>query len=244
VPTASTGFTGFRPAALTFFRGLARHNDKAWFEDHREAWEREVRDPMRALVEEVDDGLARLAPELLGDPKRSLFRLHRDTRFSKDKKPFKTNAACQFFHQGAGRGAGQSAATPAAGLYFQLAPGDCLVAAGIWMPPPPALVRLRDALAEDPTGFARLVRAAPFKRAYGALDTEAMLVRMPRGYAEDHPAAAWLRYRSFTVARVLPDAQVLGPGLPRLLLRHFTPAIPFVRWLNTALGHPPRDRRW
>ncbi len=119
--TAAARFAGFRPEALGFLRRLKRNNRREWFERNRAVYETEVRDPMRALVEEMDVRLARLAPELTGDPRHSIFRIHRDVRFSADKSPYKTNAACQFYHQDAGRGAGQDAQGAGAGLYFQLA---------------------------------------------------------------------------------------------------------------------------
>ena len=86
------GFGGFRPAAFRFLRDLGRNNDKAWFEANREVYERAVRDPMRRLVEALDDNLRSIAPEIVGDPKRSMFRIHRDVRFSRNKSPYKTNA--------------------------------------------------------------------------------------------------------------------------------------------------------
>jgi uncharacterized protein (TIGR02453 family) len=86
------GFGGFRPAAFRFLRDLGRNNDKAWFEANREVYEREVREPMRRLVETLDAKLRSIAPEIVGDPKRSMFRIHRDIRFSRDKSPYKTNS--------------------------------------------------------------------------------------------------------------------------------------------------------
>ena len=91
----------FSPAALRFFRQLKAHNDKTWFEAHRGEYEREVRDPMRDLVSEMDARFARSAPEIGGDPKRSMFRIYRDIRFSKDKSPYKTNGGCWFNHRAA-----------------------------------------------------------------------------------------------------------------------------------------------
>ncbi len=243
MPPAPDRFEGFRPAALRFLRELARHNERPWFEANRLRYEQEVRAPLRALVDEMDVRLARLAPELVGDPRRSVFRIHRDVRFSRDKSPYKTNAACHFFHRDGRHSAGREAEGAGAGLYFQLAPGDCFAAAGIWMPPRPTLGRLRDALAEDWEGFEAIVRAAAFRRTAGALDTEAVLTRMPRGFAPDHPAAGWLRYQSFTVTIPLADDEALGPGLPDRLVRAWKPVLPFVRWLNAALGLAPAERR-
>ena len=240
----ATDFTGFRPGALAFLRRLRRNNTRAWFERNRPVYETEVRDPMRALVEEMDVRLARLAPELTGDPRRSVFRIHRDVRFSPDKSPYKTNAACQFFHHDAGRGAGQDAEGAGAGLYFQLADGDCFVAGGIWMPARPALEKIREAIADEPEALDRIVRAAAFRRRFGELDREAMLTRLPRGYAPDHPAARWLRFKSFTATRPLAASAVTGAGLPGALERDFAALLPLVRWLNAAIGYRAWDRRY
>ena len=226
----------FTPASLAFLRGLARHNNKPWFEAHRESYENDIRAPMRALIEEMDVRLARLAPEITGDPKRSMFRINRDIRFSKDKSPYKTHAACWFRHLDASHKVGGEADEGSAGLYFHLQPGKSFVGAGIWMPPRPTLNKIRDAIAEDHRGVARVVENPRSWRRFGGLDDGAMLKRMPRGFADDHPAAKWLRYQSFTIGRELSDKQVLGPGLVRLLEADFTLMMPLVRWLNSALG--------
>ena len=230
-------FSGFGPGAARFFRSLARHNDRAWFERHRARWEVEVRDPLRALVEEMDVRLARLAPEMVGDPKRSIFRLHRDVRFSADKAPFKTYAAAQFYHRDAGRGAGTDAAGAGAAFYLHVGDRDSLVAGGLWTPARPALDAVRAAIADDPGGFEAIVTAPSFCRRFGTLEEEEMLKRMPRGYDETHPAARWLRYRSFTGWRPLTAAEVESPRLAQTLERDFTALLPLVRWLNAAIGY-------
>ena len=238
------GFGGFGREALAFLRRLKRNNRRDWFERNRSIYELEVRDPMRVLVEEMDVRLAGIAPEITGDPSHSLFRIHRDIRFSADKSPYKTWAACQFYHQDAGRGAGQDAQGAGAGLYFQMAEGDCFVAGGMWMPARPALDRIREAIADDPKPFERLLRAPAFRRRFGRLDAEAMLKRMPRGYGDDHAAARWLRYRSFTATRMMPEREVLSPRLPAILARDFAALVPLVRWLNAAIGYKTWDRRF
>src|SRR5207245_9052362 len=154
------------PATFHFFRGLARHNAKPWFEAHRGEYEETVREPMRALIEEMDVRLARFAPEITGDPKRSMFRIYRDIRFSKDKSPYKTHAACWFYHRDADARVGGDAEGGGAGFYFHIAPGGSFVGAGIWMPSLPILNRLGDALAEDGTGFERVMYARHY---YGDL---------------------------------------------------------------------------
>jgi uncharacterized protein (TIGR02453 family) len=241
---STTEFRGFGPGALKFLRGLTRHNDRDWFERHRAVYETEVRDPLRALVEEMDVRLARLAPELVGDPRRSIFRIHRDVRFSKDKSPYKTNAACQFYHHDAGRGAGQDAEGAGAGLYFQLADGECFVAGGIWMPARPALEKIREAVAAEPEALDRIVGTAGFRRRFGSLSDEAMLTRLPRGYAEGHPAERWLRYKSFTASRMLTEREVTSPRLAATIGRDFAALVPLVRWLNGAIGYRMWERRY
>jgi uncharacterized protein (TIGR02453 family) len=232
----------FTPRALQFLRGLARHNEKPWFEAHRDEYEAEVREPMRELIEDLDTRFARFAPEIGGDPKRSMFRIYRDIRFSKDKSPYKTHAACWFHHLNAARSVGSEADAGSAGYYFHLEPGGrSMIGAGIWMPPRPQLKRLRDAIAKEPKEFDRMARSIP--RRFGGLDDEGALKRMPRGYAEDHPAAQWLRFQSFTSGRTLTDAQVVSPSLGALLAREYEALLPLVRWLNGALGFRPASRR-
>jgi uncharacterized protein (TIGR02453 family) len=233
----------FTPAALRFLRGLARNNAKPWFERHKPDYERDVRLPMRELIEEMDVRFARFAPEFTGDPKRSMFRIHRDVRFSRDKSPYKTHAASWFRHRDADHRVGAAAEGGGAGFYFHLEPGASFVGGGIWMPPRPVLNRLREGLADDLRGFERIVRAAAFRRRFGNLSDESMLKRVPRGFAEDHPAARWLRYQSFTVGRTLTDAQVTGSRLATLIETNFTAMLPLVRWLNGRLGLKGAARR-
>src|SRR5947208_6421748 len=226
----------FTPASLAFLRGLARHNNKPWFEAHRESYENDVRAPMRALIEEMDVRLARLAPEITGDPKRSMFRINRDIRFSTDKSPYKTHAACWFRHLDASHKVGGEADEGSAGLYFHLQPGKSFVGAGIWMPPRPTLNKIRDAIAEDHRAVARVVENPRSRRRFGGLDDGAMLTRMAPGFGADHPAAKWLRYQSVSIGRELSDMQLPGAAVLRLVEAEFTLMMPLVRWLNSALG--------
>src|SRR5437763_16436606 len=233
----------FSTATLTFLRGLKRHNDRAWFEAHRPEYEAVVQQPMRHLIDEMDVRLARLAPEIIGDPKRSLFRIYRDIRFSADKSPYKTRAACWFYHRDGSRAVGREAAGGGAGFYFQIAPGNCFAAGGMWMPPREALNQLRDAIAENPKRFERIVTDRRVVRRFGGLSDEAMLTRVPRGYAADHPAARWLRFQSFTLGRALTDAQAVSARLPALLGADFRLLVPLVRWINGVLGLKTAERR-
>ena len=226
----------FTQAALRFFKGLERNNNKAWFEAHRDEYENEVRAPMRDLIEDMNARFARFAPEIQGDPKRSMFRINRDIRFSKNKSPYKTHAACWFNHRSASTKVGSEANEGSAGFYFHLQPGRSSLGAGLWMPPRPQLNTLREAIAEDPDGFERMVRG--LTKRFGGISAEhGVLKRMPRGYPEDHPAAKWLKYQSFTSGRTLADSEVIGPKLPALLARQFEGLLPLVRWINGALGY-------
>lgn len=234
---------GFTRDALTFLRALRRNNRREWFTAQRERYEANVRRPLVALVEEMDARFARFAPEMVGDPRRSVFRIHRDVRFSADKSPYKTHAACWFFHRDAGKGVGGTNPHGGAGFYFHIEPEASIVAAGLWMPPPESLRRVRQALAADHMGFLKAVRARAVARRFGALSDEAVLRRVPRGFDPEHPAAEWLRYRSFTVSRELSPDELLSPALADTLERDYRLLLPFVRWLNGACGFPPAERR-
>ena len=194
-------------------------------------------------MEELDAAFGTIAPEIVGDPKRSLFRINRDIRFSKDKSPYKTNAGCWFYHQDAGRGVGQDADDGGAGFYFHIDGKTAFVAGGIWMPSRQSLAKLRDRLADDWRPFSRLVEAPPFRRRFGAFTSEAMLTRVPRGFAPDHPAAKWLRFQSFTASRDLPSADLLTPKLVGKIARDFEALVPMVRWINESLGFKPAKSR-
>ncbi len=226
----------FTAETLRFLRGLARHNARPWFEAHREDYQRHVREPIGELVEEMAIRMQSFAPEMTGDPKRSVFRIHRDIRFSKDKSPYKTHAACWFYHRDGHGRVGREAEGGSAGFYFHVEPGASLVAGGLWMPPRRDLQRLRAAIAADPPGFERLVTEPRVRRHYGGLDEDAMLKRVPRGYPPDHPAARWLRHQSFTLGRALGDAEVTSARISSRIAADFQRMLPLVRWLNSTLG--------
>lgn len=233
----------FGSEALAFFRGLKRNNAKTWFEAQRDDYERHVKEPMAVLVREMDARFGEFAPEFVGEPKRSMFRLNRDIRFSSDKSPYKTHAACWFFHGGGSSKVGREAHGGGAGFYFHLEPGASLAGGGCWMPPRPALKRFRAAIAAEPRAFERLVLAPALRRRFGGLSEDSVLKRMPRGYDEGHPAARWLKYQSFTVSRSLTDAQVTSGRLTATLEGDYAAMLPLVRWLNGVLGLAPLRNR-
>ena len=235
----------FSTETLTFLRGLKRHNDRVWFEAHRAEYEAVVKRPMRELIEEMDVRMARFAPELVGDAKRSMFRIYRDIRFSPDKSPYKTHASCWFFHRDGSRAVGREAGGEGAGagFYVQIAPGDSFVGGGMWMPPRDALLKLREAIADDPKRFTKIVTDRRLVRRFGGLSEEAVLRRVPRGFAPDHAAARWLKFQSFVMGRALTDAQAVSARLPVVLEADFRLMLPLVRWINGVLGLRAADRR-
>lgn len=239
----ATEFDGFRPAAQGFLRSLKRNNDREWFAAHRETYESELRAPLAALVEEMDVRFATFAPEIVGDPKSSPFRIHRDVRFSSDKSPYKTNVACWLHHVDAGRGVGTAAAHGGAGFYFHMEGTRASLGGGIWMPPRPTLRRIREVIDEDHRPLTKILRDPAVKKKFGGLAEENMLTRMPRGYADDHPAAELLRHQSYTLGRELTEREVLSPKLPDLLAKEYAQLLPLVRWLNGALGLRTLARR-
>ena len=236
-------FDGFPLASFTFLKGLAANNEREWFEARRETYELSLREPMKALIEEMDARLATIAPEITGTVRGSMFRIHRDIRFSKNKAPYKTNAACWFFHRDSKGNVGQDAVHGGAGMYFHLEPRACFAGGGVWMPPAPVLKRIRGALEVGHEEFRGIIGAKAFRVLLGTLSTEAVLKRMPRGYDPTHPAGEWLRYQSFTAGCPLTQAEVTSAALADRLEQIYRTLTPFVRWLNTAIGFRPHSSR-
>jgi uncharacterized protein (TIGR02453 family) len=217
----------FTPRALTFLRSLKKNNDRAWFAEHREAYERDVRAPMIALVERLAIDLKRFAPDLAASPRTSLFRIYRDTRFSGDKSPFKTQVGAVFPHRGLPRHAG-------AGLYLEIGPSGTMIAGGIYMPQTPELHALREHLAGNYARFRALVESPVFLRTAGPLNGDS-LKRVPRGYPAEHPAAEYLKLRQFLFGRNYPAAFAVDPGFYREVVRLFERMAPVIHFLNEPL---------
>ncbi len=238
-----TIFPGFTPEALAFLRQLKRNNDREWFKARKAQFDALLLRPMQLFVEEMDVRLARAVPEIHGSPKRSIFRIYRDTRFSMDKSPYKTHLACWFPHRRASHGVGTETHGAGAGYYFHLEPRASIVAGGIWMPSRPALGAIRDRIAERGGELARLLRARALSARFGELSREGKLTRSPRGYPADHRHGDLLRHVSFTLSAPVDDDEVLSAELPRRVERDFVAMRPLVRWLNDALGYPASSSR-
>ena len=143
----------------------------------------------------------------------------------------------------AGRGVGTAAPHGGAGFYFHMEADRASIGGGIWMPPRPTLQRIREVIDDDHRPLAKVLADPARKRKYGGLDEENMLTRMPRGYAESHPAAALLRHQSYTIGRELKQADLFSAKLPDLLAKEYAMMLPLVRWINGALGLRTLARR-
>lgn len=216
----------FTPKTLAFLRSLKRNNDRAWFHANRERYEQHVRTPMTMVIERLANDFQKFAPELNADPKVSLFRPWRDTRFSDDKKPLKTHVAATFPHRVLGRMNG-------AGLYFEVAPTWVWIGGGIYSPDTSQLQLLREHIADNHRELDRIVRAAGLRR-LGGLQGD-RLTRVPRGFAKDHPAADYLQFKQFLGFREEPAAFATRPDFYRQLVQTFKQLTPLVQFLNAPL---------
>jgi len=217
----------FPASGLAFLRSLARNNDREWFRARKERYEREVHGPMVALVEQLDRDFRSFAPELVAVPKRSIFRIYRDTRFSEDKSPLKTSIAAAFPHHALPRHAG-------AGLYLEVGPKSLLLAGGMYAPTSAELRAIRAHIAGNLTRLRSIVESPAFKRETGGL-RGASLSRMPLGFPADHRAAAFLKMKQFLIWRELPPATTTSPRFYSTVLKVFRASAPLVRFLNEPL---------
>jgi len=237
----------FTPKTLSFLRALKRNNDREWFRAHKADYERHVRGPMIDVLARLEVDLSTFAPELISDPKVSLYRIYRDTRFSSDKSPLKTAIGAHFPTRGFPRGEG-------AGLYFEVAPGWVWMGGGLYMPTSSDLHAIREEIASTHPRLHRVVTAAPFARAVGELGGE-RLTRVPRGYPKEHRAAHYLQFKQFLAGCEHEPAFATSPRFYAELLRVFKAVTPLVRFLNRPLlerlrhaplsldDSPPRGRR-
>jgi uncharacterized protein (TIGR02453 family) len=219
--------TPFTSKTLSFLRSLKRNNNRDWFRARKDQYEAHVRGPMVDVVERLARDLPAFAPELIASPKKSLFRIYRDTRFSNDKKPLKTHAAAVFRTR-------QLPWPQGAGLYFEIAGGWVWIGGGMWRPEQPELVRIRAYISETWPEIQDITRAARFRRRFEQLAGETM-TRVPRGYRADHPAAEFLKYRQFYGGAEFPASLAHSREFYPTLIATFKALMPLVRFLNAAL---------
>jgi uncharacterized protein (TIGR02453 family) len=213
-------FPGFTEAGLQFLRDLALHNEREWFKPRKQTFEDELLDPARCLVADFAREAAHRGLPLTGDPKRAIFRIYRDTRFSKDKRPYKTHVGLVLTRTG---GKGEEGV-----LYVHVEPGGSFIGAGFWHPDRDLLRRLRAHIAEDPEGW--LALAERLEASGMPIVPEESLTRMPRGFEDfaESPVAPWLKGRSLLVSRDVPDEALLEPSFTQTVLDVAEAALPFL----------------
>jgi uncharacterized protein (TIGR02453 family) len=221
----------FTKKSLAFLRALKRNNDRDWFRARKADYEQHLRSPMIELLARLASDLPAFAPDLVADPRVSLFRIYRDTRFSADKAPLKTNIAAHMPSRRLPKGVG-------AGLYFEVAPRWVWIGGGSYRPDADELRAFRSSIAERHRSFSRIVHARTFVETAGGLDGE-QLTRVPRGYATDHPAAAYLKHKQFIAGREFPAEFALEPRFYAELLGIFRAIAPLVAFLNAAMVKVP-----
>jgi uncharacterized protein (TIGR02453 family) len=220
-------FAGFGPNALPFFKALKFHQSREWFEANRETYESAVKGPMGDLVEDVAERLIQAKLPIKGDRKSSLFRIHRDIRFSANKDPYKTNSGVVLSRSGNKNDPGL--------LYFHLSPEECFFAAGFYAPDPAKLTRLRTAATRSPKGFKAM--AAKLKKTGLALSIEDSLKRAPRGFEaiDDPEIAAATRLKSMICLRPVDEAAIASPALADDFCAFAADALPLLKWGWEAL---------
>jgi len=217
----------FTEKSLKFLRDLKRNNRREWFEARREIYERELKQPMLVLIETVMGGMVEYAPGHLRPPQKCMLRIYRDTRFSSDKTPYKTHVSAWWTRNGLEK-------TSGGGYYLHVSPTELVLAAGVYMPPKEQLFAIRTHLREHHEEFKRLIDQKKLRKAM-TLHDPMPLTRTPKGFAPDHPASEWIRWRQWGVIASLPAEEALKPGLPALVSRHFRLAQPLVDFLNQPL---------
>jgi len=221
----SSPFPGFPREALQFFRGLARNNRREWFLPRKPLFEEKVKEPMRQLVDAVNVALHEFAPEYETDPDRAIFRIYRDVRFSKDKKPYKEQIAATFRRHGAAHHQG--------GFYFAVSHKTVAIGGGVYAPDPEHLLAIRQHIAERHEEFRRILAARDVRRLFGNLEGE-QLWRVPRGFAADHPAADLLRFKYYILFKQLPPSLATSPKLYKEIVDRFRVMVPFLRFLTAS----------
>jgi uncharacterized protein (TIGR02453 family) len=223
--------THFTPEALKFLRGLARNNDRAWFDPRKPVFERELKAPMLALIDEINHAFEEFAPEHIRPPQKAMFRIYRDTRFDasrgKPEKPYKDHLGAWWVRSGLEK-------TSGAGFYFHVGAKEVVVAAGMYMPLPEQLLAVRRYLVDHHAELRALLAGRKLKAAMSEFDGQ-KLKRAPRGFDPESPALDLLLCRQWGMSATLPAEAATGPGLLKEIVTRFRLAAPVVTFLNTPL---------
>jgi uncharacterized protein (TIGR02453 family) len=228
-------FRGFSAEGIAFLRDLKKNNDREWFHPRKQVFEEHVRLPMIELVRAIHGDMVKFAPQYVGDAAKCVFRIYRDTRFSKNKLPYKTHIAASFRHAKAVRHEG-------AGFYFSVSPEEIELGGGYYMPEPHELLAVRQAIAGNHQKFRATFEAPKIRKLMGEL-YGATAARAPKGFAADHPAIELIRRKQFCLFATLDPAIAATPKLQREVVKRFEAITPFVDFLNAPLlgaGKKPR----
>jgi uncharacterized protein (TIGR02453 family) len=225
-------FPGFQPTIFQFLEELADNNNRPWFQENKWRYECEVREPCLAFIRAFEPRLKRISPFFVSSARRtggSLMRVYRDTRFSKDKTPLKTNVGIQFRHE-----FGRDIHAP--GFYVHIVPDACFVAIGVWRPDRPSLTGIRRAIADAGDRWRRARDNRKFRGHFQLAG--ASLKSPPRGFPADHPLIEDLKRTDFLGLREVSEQDVLDPGFPAGVAASFAAGRPFLRFLCNALKVP------
>lgn len=224
-----TTFKGFSPQLLAFLDELAVNNNRPWFAENKPRYEELVLSPALGFVEHMASKIDKLSPYFEAIPRRSggsIMRVYRDTRFGKDKTPYKTNLGIQFRHR-----RGKDIHAP--GYYLHIQRGDVFLGVGCWRPDSTALAKIRQGIDEKPEAWQTILGSRSFKRQFEwGGDT---LQRPPRGYSADHPLVASLKRKDFIVIKPLDDSAIEDEDFARQTLKAFRSAKPLMQFLCEAL---------
>lgn len=220
------------PELLDFMADLAENNDRDWFKANKGRYDAQVKEPALGFIRAIQGPLMDLSPHFVASDKGnggSLFRIYRDTRFSKDKSPYKTHTGMQFRHAQASRD------VHAPGFYIGLEPGNCMLGAGMWHPERSALLKARQAVVERPDDFLA-AKAAGLDAGWERMGES--LKRAPKGFDPEHALIEDLRYKDWALSLALPEERLGTTGLEQWVCERFEEAMPWMRWLGEALELP------
>ncbi|WP_257387694.1 DUF2461 domain-containing protein [Tahibacter caeni] len=219
----------FTAATFSFLRDLARNNNRDWFLANKSRYEEQLRTPFLALLGDLQAPLAKISPHYRADTRSqggSLFRQHRDTRFSNDKTPYKTWAGARLFHE-------RSKGIEAPVFYLHLQPGASFAGGGIWHPQPDALKKIREFLADNPAAWKKATQSKAF-REHLAPGGDA-LTRPPRGFDPDHELIADIRRKDFVASAAFDDRLATSTEFKPWLVDTYKRLAPMVDYLCAAL---------
>jgi len=222
-------FEGFPEEGIKLMQRLKRNNTRIWFQAHKAEHEEYVRFPMQCLIAGLRRDLGEEIPEIDFNPRGSIFRIYRDTRFSKDKTPYKTNIAASF------RPRGTQGPIENPGLYVGIEPGEIFIGGGLYMPSGDQVKKIRKRIVDDPETFLAIVKSRQFRSAFGGIQGET-LQRAPLGYAPDHPLIEHLKHKQFYIGVESGHEPALKPAFQNTVARVFRQCMPFIRWLTAAVS--------